>query len=141
MENAKDNKEELIKFCSEHSDYELCKYAIEHKCNIYVPAKGGVWTCFKLLKEICDKSNGKYKYIDDISRVDAYYGGHACIEIEGERFPYTPCIWWAQTLAEPKVSFSYFMQKPVAILSIDKFIKNAFVFLMCQELVAYSIDS
>lgn len=137
MESTK----ELIKFCSEHSDYELCKYAIEHKCNIYVPSEKDVRVCFKILKEICDKSNGKYKYIEAIDKGDAYYGGYVCIEIEGERFPYTPHIWCAKTLAEPKVSFSYFMQEPVVILNINKFIRDAFVFLMCQEVIAYSIES
>ena len=97
--------------------------------------------CFKILKEICDKSNGKYKYIEAIDKGDAYYGGYVCIEIEGERFPYTPRIWHAKTLAEPKNSFSYFMQEPVVILNINKFIRDAFVFLMCQEVIAYSIES
>lgn len=137
MENAK----ELIKFCSECSDYDLCKYAVEHKCNIYVPSEKDVRVCFKILKEICDKSNGKYKYIEAIDKGDAYYGGYVCIEIKGERFPYTPRIWCAKTLVEPKNSFSYFMQEPVVILNINKFIRDAFVFLMCQEVIAYSIES
>ena len=137
MENAK----ELIKFCSERSDYDLCEYAVEHKCNIYVPSEKDVRVCFKILKEICDKSNGKYKYIEAIDKGNAYYGGYVCIEIEGERFPYTPHIWCAKTLAEPKNSFSFFMQEPVVILNINKFIRDAFVFLMCQEVIAYSIES
>lgn len=137
MENAK----ELIKFCSECSDYDLCEYAVEHKCNIYVLSEKDVRVCFKILKEICDKSNGKYKYIEAIDKGDAYYGGYVCIEIEGERFPYTPRIWCAKTLVEPKNSFSYFMQEPVVILNINKFIRDAFVFLMCQEVIAYSIES
>lgn len=137
MENAK----ELIEFCSERSDYDLCEYVIEHKCNIYVPSEKDVRVCFKILKEICDKSNGKYKYIEAIDKGNAYYGGYVCIEIEGEGFPYTPRIWYAKTLAEPKNSFSYFMQEPVVILNINKFIRDAFVFLMCQEVIAYSIES
>lgn len=137
MENAK----ELIKFCSERSDYDLCRYAIEHRCNIYVPSEKDVRVCFKILKEICDKSNGKYKYIEAIDKGDAYYGGYVYIEIEGERFPYTPLIWYAKTLAEPKNSFSYFMQEPVVILNINKFIRDAFVLLMGQEVIAYSIES
>lgn len=128
MENVK----ELIEFCSERSDYDLCEYAVKHKCNIYVPSEKDVRVCFKILKEICDKSNGKYKYIEAIDKGSAYYGGYVCIEIEGERFPYTPRIWYAKTLAEPKSSFSYFMQEPVVILNINKFIRDAFVFLMCQ---------
>ena len=135
MENVK----ELIEFCSERSDYDLCEYAVKHKCNIYVPSEKDVRVCFKILKEICDKSNGKYKYIEAIDKGSAYYGGYVCIEIEGERFPYTPRIWYAKTLAEPKSSFSYFMQEPVVILNINKFIRDAFVFLMCQEVIAYSI--
>lgn len=137
MENVK----ELIEFCSERSDYDLCEYAVKHKCNIYVPSEKDVRVCFKILKEICDKSNGKYKYIEAIDKGSAYYGGYVCIEIEGERFPYTPRIWYAKTLAEPKSSFSYFMQEPVVILNINKFIRDAFVFLMCQEVIAYSIES
>ena len=137
MENAK----ELIKLCSERSDYDLCEYAVEHRCNIYVPSEKDVQVCFKILKEICDKSNGKYKYIESIDKGDAYYGGYVCIEIEGERFPYTPRIWCAKTLAVPKNSFSYFMQEPVVILNINKFIRDAFVFLMGQEVIAYSVES
>lgn len=40
--------------------YQVCKYAIEHDCDIIVPTMMSVRTCQKTLKKICEDSNKIY---------------------------------------------------------------------------------
>lgn len=40
--------------------YRVCKYAIEHDCDIIVPTIANIKYCFDTLKKICDNSDGQY---------------------------------------------------------------------------------
>lgn len=40
--------------------YRVCKYAIEHDCDIIVPTIENIKHCFDTLKKICDNSDGQY---------------------------------------------------------------------------------
>lgn len=41
--------------------YQVCKYAIEHDCDIIVPTATNIRTCQNTLKKICNDSDGTYK--------------------------------------------------------------------------------
>lgn len=40
--------------------YQVCKYAIEHDCDIIVPTIANIKHCFDTLKKVCEDSDGKY---------------------------------------------------------------------------------
>lgn len=143
MESKKENKEKLIKFCSEHSDYELCKYAIEHHYHIYAPCCEDANKTLDILKKVCDNSNGKYEYVLGwlISKDyhGEYDGAKAYIKVDG--IEYTYHIWVPLSLMTFTHRFGWAMETPVVILNIEKFIEYALCIISCQYVTAYSIDS
>lgn len=40
--------------------YNICKYAIEHDCDIVSPTMCSVDNCLETIKKICEKSDGEY---------------------------------------------------------------------------------
>lgn len=143
MESKKENKEKLIKFCSEHSDYELCKYAIEHHYHIYAPCCEDANKTLDILKRVCDNSNGKYEYVLGwlISKdcCGEYDGAKVCIKVDG--IEYTYHIWIPSSLITFTHRLGWAMETPVVILNIDEFIKGVLCVMSCQYIVAYSIES
>lgn len=138
------SKIELIKFCSEHSDYELCKYAVEHKYHIYVAHCGDANKTLDIVKEVCNNSNGKYEFIEGWLTSDsprgAYDGAKAYVKMEeGEVYCYH--IWYAISLQTFTHRLGWAMETPVVILNIDRFIDSVIANFTCQYLAAYSINS